>query len=176
MVCLLAILTLCGCEWNRPYDPSDKEKITNEIMKKAAIKIRKETGLIPCGTGGQMMNQIKMLYLAFDCREPVDVNRARELLVAVVQEFSAEINGDERIRPYLVKFPFEPKNIKIDIFIRNRNGIDFGEGTICVVSADNGILIYDAHDANKNYNTLHQETYEEALQKVHDSLPKEQAM
>ncbi len=143
---LLAALVLCSCEWGGPPNPFDKQTITNKIRKKAAIKIKEETGLIPCGTGGQMMDQIKMLYLAFVYREPIDMNRARELLIKAVQDFASEINGDERIRTYLDKFPFEPKNIEISIFIQNRNGGDFGKGSLCVVSANNGILTFDIHN------------------------------
>ncbi len=173
---LVMVFAFCSCEWNHPYQPSQKEKITNEIMKKAAIKIREETGLIPCGTGGQMMHQIKMLYLGFNYHQSIDVNRARELLVKAVQDFASEINGDERIRSYLDKFPFEPKSIHIDLFVLDRKGKDFGEGKLCVATANNGVLTYRAHDSNKSYIILYQETYEEALQIVQDSLAKEQAM
>ncbi len=165
---LLAVICLYGCEWNRPYQPSDKEKITNEIMKKAATKIYKELGLIPCGTGGQMMDQIKMLGLSFDYREPVDIEIGRRLLVAAVQEFATEINADVRIRPYLDKFPFEPKNIEIAIFLQDRNGKDFGQGILCIISAKNGFLEYDIHNPNERLKTIYRETYEEALRILSD--------
>ncbi len=177
MVYLLLVLALSGCYFGKPWGPNERQKTTYELRNKAARKISKKTGLIFSGTiGGSVSHEIRMLYLGFECRKPMDVAKAREFLVLAIQDFAAEINSDERMRPFLTVYPFEPKNIRISIFLIDRNGKDFGEGTLCAASARDGVLTYTNHGPNKQYPTIHAETYEEALQIVQDSLAKEQAM
>ena len=170
LFCLLATLCICGCERYAPSDPNEKQKLINEVRQKAAKKIYKDLGLIPCGTGAQAMDQIKMLHLAFDYRKPVDIKTGRELLVAAVQIFAQEINANPEIRPYLDNYPFEPKNIRIWIFLKNPDGSNIEPEKLCVICATQGILEYE----NKNpetcrLTTIYKETYEEALQKIQES-------
>ena len=166
---ILTILFLCNCNTSICYSPTQKGTLSNEIMKKVANQVNNETGLIPCGTGGQAMDEIKMLALAFDCHEQLNIDSARKLLITVLEKFKSEINSDSRIRQYLTNYPFEPKNIEIRIFIKNKNRSNLGKNKLCIISAINGILEYEIYTPDGfNLETIHEESYEEAIQKLNE--------
>jgi hypothetical protein len=58
------------------YTLSKDEKIVNKITLQVAKKISAEKGLILIGTGGQMMDEIKMLMLGFNFYKSVDLETA----------------------------------------------------------------------------------------------------
>ncbi len=148
---------------NNHYIFSKDERIANKITMQVAKKISAEKGLAPIGTGGQMMDEIKMLMLGFDCRKIVNMEAARELLVYCVEEYLAAINASEEIRPYLYNYPFSDKNIEIDIYFFNPDGSDVPIGDISVAAANKGRVIYED---GSGLLTIHEETYKEATQKV----------
>jgi hypothetical protein len=140
---------------------SKKEKIVDQIIQNSFIKINKKTGLIPLGTGAQMMNEIKMLGLYFNSKNQISIDEARELLVYAAAEFLNEINLNEEVRPYLSQYPFEIKNVEICIYtppIRKH-------GDLAVVSAAKGFLVYKNHDFS-SLEVVFKETYEEGVQKL----------
>src|SRR3990167_4907158 len=163
-------VSIAGCTQKHAYQPSTKVTLASEIRNKVAIQLQREKELVPSGTGGQMMHQIKMLALSFDYRKPIDINKGRELLIEAVDEFVAAVNADERIRPYLNNYPFEPKNIEIRIFLRSPNGSDVAPGELSVISALDAVLEYDIRDPKTDrLKTVHTETFEEAVLKINGS-------
>jgi hypothetical protein len=168
---LLSCLLFCNCDLKRgdPIPYSEKERLADEVLANAAIKLRNEKGLVLCGTSGGMLGQIRMLALSFDYRNPVTIQKGRELLIAAVQTLLAETNHNEKIRPYLQNYPFDPTNVEIRIFLRNDDGSGLGENTLRVIAAAEGILSYYIEVPDKNFGhfkTIHKETYEEALQEL----------
>ena len=103
---LITCLLCCACEKPVSYYPSEKEYLSNIITKNVATQLKNELGLLPFGSGGQAMDQVKMLALAFLSYKPIDIETGRELLVTTVNEFAAQINTNEAIRPYLNNYPF----------------------------------------------------------------------
>jgi len=93
------------------------EKIANRITHQVAAKLKKEKDLQPVGTGGGMMHDIYMMALSFDYEKEVDLSKARELLVYVVDNYLSAINSNEEVRPYLHDYPFTAKNIQIRIWV-----------------------------------------------------------
>jgi hypothetical protein len=167
----LIILFLFGCSEsssrNNRYKSSNKEIISDEIMKNVAACLKKENGLQPCGTGGQMMDQVKMLALAFTYNKPLEIEEGRKLLIHAVETFISMINNDERIRPYLSDHPFEPKNIEIMIAIKNLDHSSVPPEKICLLTAKRGILEYDVHDSKTSLmKTIYKESFFEAKQKI----------
>ena len=63
---LILLLFFCGCGTAPTYTPSEKEKLCNEVTRIAIKKICSESKLVPCGTGGGAMDQIRMLAIAFN--------------------------------------------------------------------------------------------------------------
>lgn len=166
---ILITALIISCSKNS-YQPSQKQNSINHVRKKAAYSIQKKYGLIPCGTGGQAMDQIQMLALMFDYRQPIDMERGRELLIKSVEEFANEINTDPTIRPYLVQYPFKPENIEIRIYIHDRQGNHFAEDQLCVISSLTGTLNYIVPDDKPpGLKIICQETYSEALKRLEDT-------
>jgi len=117
------------------------------------------------GTGGQMMDDIQMMAMSFEVCRPIDVSKARQLLISVIQKYLSKINNDEKIRPYLHQYPFTDKNIEIDFWIRNPDRSRVALNKIYYVSAIDGILRYYVDDPEKfSRKLVNEETYEEALQ------------
>ena len=174
---LIAIVFVVGCEQPHSkitYEPSAKQKLANEIRKKVAFQLKAEKDLIPSGSGGQMMDEIKMLALSFDYYKPIDIDKGRKLLIEAVHEFVAAVNADERIRPYLGNYPFESRNIEIRIFLRNPNGSNPALGKLSVLSAIEDILEFDTHDPKTGrLTTLYTETFEEAVRVQRENLKKD---
>jgi hypothetical protein len=167
---IVSVFWFAGCQVSHFSSfPSEKELNADKILKKVAIKVNQETGLIPFGSGGRMLDQIKMMHLAFVCHEPIDIEKARELVVKASDELLREINSDEKIRPYLGNYPFEPKNITIQIFIQKLDGHSFGGKELSVIHASDGIIQYEIEspDPYRLMNAF-EETYEEALLRLKD--------
>lgn len=171
---IIFVFILCifvfSCDKSCPpvaYEISEKEKLADAIMAKVAMKLRKEFSLIPCGTGGGMMYQIRMLALSFDYRKRIDIQEGRELIVAAVNEFISEVNADERIRPYLDNYPFESKNVEIRIFFSNPNRSEVPLGQLSAISITRGIVDYCSFDSKKmRMETIYKESFEEAVTKI----------
>lgn len=155
---------------NMAYDgnnPNKKGDSARAVRRRVAFKLKKEKELYPCGTGAQMMNEIQMLGLAFNYFKPIDIEEGRKLLIDSVDEFVAAVNADVEIRPYLGNYPFEPKNIDIRIFMKNRDGSQTERGLIRCISSIDGILEYDISDPQTGrLRTIFKETYAEALQRL----------
>jgi hypothetical protein len=161
---------LSNCSINRqnviPY--TEKERLANQTLAQVALKLRDEKGLMLCGTGGGMMNQISMLALAFNYHHRVTLEQGRELIISAVETFLSAINGNEIMRPYLEKYPFEPTNVEIMIFLKKVDGSILEPEVLHVIAAIEGKLSYDIEALDENnfsrLKTIHEETYEEALQ------------
>lgn len=164
------ISLLCACDKSCapvPYEISEKEKLADRITHTVALKLRRDLGLIQCGTGGGMMYQIRMLALSFDYYKIVDIEEGRKLLVAALNEYISAVNADEQVRPYLQNYPFCPKNIQIRIFIRNTDPSFASSDKIQSLSVVDGYLKYYVNEPNANrFKVIYSESYEEAVQKL----------
>ncbi len=170
---LFTLLILLGGCITPPssYIPSEKEKLCNEVTRIAAKEIYNKTGLIPCGSGGGAMDQIRMLALSFNYPYEVDITEGRKLLIAALETFMSVINEDERIRTYLINYPFEPKNIEIRIFLQKEDGSNVALDSLCILGAIDGILSYRIHKPDGfGLDRVHEETYEEALEKLKSAM------
>jgi ribose 5-phosphate isomerase RpiB len=75
---IVTIILFSSCN---TYRPSRHVKIADKITAEVAKKIEKETNLHLCGTGGGMMNEIRMMAMSFDYCNELTIEQARELLV-----------------------------------------------------------------------------------------------
>jgi hypothetical protein len=163
---ILSTVILVGCGQKISEKPTDKFISYTEIQHKVALKLLKEENLRAIGSGVQGMDQIKMLALSFCYYEPVEEEKARELLLIAINELISAVNEDERIRPYLHNYPFDARNVEIAIFLHNPDGSKTSEGKFRVISATDGILEYQIDDPRSVlFTTLFEETYEEAIEK-----------
>jgi hypothetical protein len=149
-----------------PYSPT-KQSLANAVRRQAALHLEKENGLIPCGTAGQMMDEIKMLGLSFVYYGEVGIEEARELLIIATTSLLMTINSNELIRHYLYNYPFTPKNIEIAVFLRNENKSFCDLDKLHLIQMMDGKLEYFIRSSETNlYKTIYTETFEEALKNL----------
>jgi hypothetical protein len=160
LLILTIILSACSHSSSPNY-----EEMADKITYATAKKLRSEKNLRLIGTGGGMMHSIRMMAMSFVFKHEITIEEGRELLVAAVSEYVAAVNANEKIRPFLANYPFEPKNVEIQIFIHNPDNSCMPHGKICVIGAIDGILDYDIRDSETDLlKEIYRETYEEALQ------------
>ncbi|WP_420421708.1 hypothetical protein [Simkania sp.] len=153
------------------YVIPEYEKISDEITARTAKKLSRKYQLDPIGSGGSMMHDVEMLALSFNCYRSLSINESRELVINCVNEYIKSINENEDIRPYLHDYPFSAQNIQIKIFFfGDENFQKIPPGKINVVSTGKKRVRYytDSDEDEYKLETLHQETYEEALRIVRE--------
>lgn len=167
---LICFFNITGCHLNKESKTNsqirERESLVDKILAKTALELKTEKKLIPCGFGGGTMNGVRMLALSFDYRIPTGIEEGRELLIFALQKLISTVNEEEKIRPFLINYPFEAKNCEISIFLQNSNGSNLSSG-LQVISAIDGLLKYKIDGSDRfSSETVLEETYEEALEKL----------
>ena len=162
-LCWSIIFIFYSCNIDRP---SEKVRIASKVRSEAAKKIQNELGLIPCGFGGGMMHKIRNLHLAFFYYEPLDLKNSRKMLIQAANIFLNEINSNEKIRPYLCEYPFLPKDISLLIVLQKSDGSKVDKGDLTLVSISDGIVEFKLLESEYSLHVLHEESYEEAIEKL----------
>ena len=163
----LILIFLCfGCERH-----SRHVVLADQLIDKIADQLQKEKELRMIGNGGQMMGDVQLIRIEFQYFHLVDLQDARKLLIYTIQTFLKNINGDQKIRPYLHTYPFSTNNIEVKIWIHQPNGNYPSEGDIQCSSLGNNVLLYRIVEPSEfaPMPILHEETYEEALKALRKS-------
>lgn len=163
----LSFLCLSGCQEQEvsiyKNEVSERNKLSNEVTFKTAMKLKKEKGLIPCGFGGGSVDCIRMLAISFDYRLPLSIEEGRKLLIEAVHEFVDAINSNEQIRPYLVSYPFGIECVEIRIFVQDDKGNSIASTEADVFCCTKGICEYEVMNKERTgLNTVFKETFAEA--------------
>jgi hypothetical protein len=151
---------------NVEYVIPEYEKISDRITAITAQSLRRKYQLDPIGSGGSMMHDVEMLALSFNCYRPLSIDESRKLIISCANEYLRSINDNEEIRPYLHNYPFTEQNIQVTIFVyEDSNFTKINPGQVSSLSTLNGKIRYKTRSAEDQYKreTLHQETYEEAV-------------
>jgi hypothetical protein len=169
------ILILGSCQsglTTSSHQSPDYVKKAHAITAQVARKIQQETGLRLIGTGGGMMDHIRMMAMSFAQYGVVTMEEGRELVIYCVQEYLAAINGCEEIRDNLAHYPFTPRDIEIAIFIRGPKNEDVPIGEFNAVGIINGILDYNIEQSGfPSMKKIHKETYDEAVKIIQEKDP-----
>ena len=162
------LIFITGCVENTPENNySPKSRLINEISIKAAMQLKREKNLRPCGFGSEAMHQIHMLALSFDYYNQINIEEARDLIITAGNLFLKKINENEQIRPYLNKHPFLPKNIEIRIFLYKKNSSNLEIDDLKIISLTEGIIRYKVGaPKGKFFETILTETFDEATAKL----------
>lgn len=150
---------------DNPYLPT-KDSLVTEVTNRTILQLREEEGLRACGIGSGMMHQVRMLAISFDYYQEIDIDRARELLMKAGTVFLGRINENEKLRPFLLNYPFEPKNIQIAIFIYKPDGSSPDPNHLDVISMTNGLLRYKIDNPDGGLITICEEKFEDARAKL----------
>ena len=172
---LFLFLLICsGCSQGSSYHNfklSEKQKIVNKLRKRVASDLQSQYGLIPFGTGGQMMYQVQKLMLIFNYPRQLTEEEARILVVNATEEFLTAINEEVLLRQYLANYPFEPKNVEITIFLQDSRGTSIQPEKFLVIKAADGFVTCMAKTpGTHDYRTVFKETFDEAKLKTLEKL------
>jgi hypothetical protein len=164
LIFLFIVLFSYSCSDFSSYCTNEDEKLVNNITSNVSLKLKKEHGLLPLGSGAQMMHEVKMLHLAFEYHESISIETGRKFLVDAVREFTTAVNSESKIHRYLSNYPFNANNISIEIYLQKHDGAEFDPTELALVRANQGKLEYKAVDpVSHRLITVFEETYEEAL-------------
>ena len=171
---LLIILFFNGCSQgpskNR-FQISEDEKIVNRVLNIGASNLKKKYGLIPIGSGGQMMYEVKKLRLVFNYPNPLTENQAKVLVINATEEFLQVINNEEPLRQYLANYPFGPKNVEIKIFLQDSRGKSVQPEKFLVIKTMGGFVTCIAKTPGTHeYRDVFHETFEEAKKKATEQV------
>ena len=180
---LLLFVMLFSCKKNftqKIYQPSPEwaladEIYDNEIGKKVFFQLRKEQKLQVCESGWDLRSKkkIQVMHCGFFYYDELNIDQARELLLSAGNLYLTTINENERVRNFLETYPFKPENIEIRIFLYNRDRSIPSPERLQVISMIEGILEYENRSAETKFlNTIHKETYEEAMAKMSNESKK----
>jgi len=162
IIFLLAIIASAVLYYSHSQNSSeDYEKLADKITITTAKSLEEKNGLILLGTGGRMMDDIKLMSMAFEYHEAGNIETARKLLLDSTKEYLSKINASERIRPYLHNYPFTPTNIKIEIYFRGIAKSDSAEDKVDIAALSDGMFFYFVKDENSTaLKLIKEESYE----------------
>jgi hypothetical protein len=127
-------------------------------------------GLNCYASGGSFAYDIQSISLSFMSDKVLEIDEARHLEIATIEDLLFEINSDTRIRPYLREYPFTPDRINISLACLNEELIKIGD--LESVFQAHGTLFYHYNAPGEIRDTrTEEEPYEEALKKVAQEYP-----
>lgn len=162
-VFISAGLIVCFLFFLFKNQPVDYEKIANSITIQTAKKLETEKKLHLVGTGGGMMNDIKMMAMSFNYYHEVDVKEARKLAIHAANQYLSAINNNKDVRPFLHEYPFTPKNIQIRIFVYKPDRSLPPQDKLQFISVINSNITYSLNDPMGLFEEVYKESFEEAL-------------
>jgi hypothetical protein len=153
---------------NNEYIPAEYVVIAQKIRADMAKKLSKRHNMEVIGVTGGLAGRVNVLGLSFEIIGPLTKEQLREILIDCVEEFMTAINANERLRPHLKNYPFTPKEIEIELYIKGEKRRDLFDPEIRVAVATHGSLRYHttAKDNPFGYKSEFMEDYEEALKIV----------
>lgn len=161
---ILIIFTFfLGCS-SVQYQSPRYIKLAHEITANTAEKLEEQKKLFLIGTGGRMMNDIQMMAMSFNYYCEVDLKQARELIVFAINEYLANINNNQEIRPHLHEYPFNEKNVDIMIFVYGPDRHKLPPEKIYCITSCNGVIKY--YTRSDRDHPICKETYEQALNEI----------
>jgi hypothetical protein len=145
--------------------PPKHERIANTVSRRVVKTLAQRYGMRQVGSGGGMMDQVNMMFIAFSIKRLLTIIEARALIIDCAEEYLAEINSDEKLKPFLVTYPFPIKNIEIKIFFNTSEGYPVVYPYVGSISLYEGRIAYykdDPKDPYK-YKVKIYELYDEAV-------------
>jgi hypothetical protein len=164
IILIIFFIFFASCSDN---ELNKREKFSSQVRSEVARELHRKMGLIPFGFGGGGVNGVTHLSLTFQYQSPrVSVEDARKMLIEATGLFLLRVNHNENIRPYLINYPFDSKNIDILILTQNPNGNNPENGEIVLFQMNEGQLVYKTKNSSGYLETICRETYAEALEKL----------
>ncbi len=137
------------------------------LSKKMNIKIM--------SMGGSFLDEeIKYFSMDFLVNEEIELDKARELYLYILNEFSNKINSNKEICRYLKKQNCLLENIDFNItFHDKKDNYSLPPYIYHIHKTKNKIIFFDTYDKEKDwYNTISREPVDKALENLRQSNKK----
>lgn len=158
---LLVGASLAACSAAPPHILA-AHKITKPFIQKS-----RNQGLDVLGTGGRMMNHVEDISVSFIGYGKYNLEEARRHFLEVVRPFVKEISESQDLRQYLAHPNHPERAAQVSISYIDVDGGRVQKPFIAHVIMVNGKIVYSVSDSPMTlYRTVHEETYQEALQKI----------
>ena len=139
-------------------------QLAKDMMSSYANEVRMSDDLRVIASGGSMMGDIKQISFDFATVKKLDVSSARILYIKTIQKLINRLNNDPLLKSYLHNYPSDISNTEVSISFYESNAKPVGNNYVALVYMINNKIYYRSW--NEDFKRLHEETYEEALQKV----------
>ena len=138
---LMYMLTLCsGLAVSVKDQENAREKLAMQVEHMVIEDIESTYGLKFCGSGGGMMDCIRLMSLSFNCDRDLSFGEAVSLASNCTHLFLKHVNNNEAIRPHLCRYPFDTSNVQVIIFFSRSDGTDFSDSEFTCLTARNGTI------------------------------------
>ncbi|CDZ80232.1 hypothetical protein BN1013_00739 [Candidatus Rubidus massiliensis] len=126
MISILKILLIPICFFGWFKDSrSIEEKNFDRVMKEGISYIEKKYKLETMGIGGGIpKGLVENFNISFQHKGILDIDELRALILNIAKDFLAIVNSDEKIRPFLAKYPFTDEGLSLRIFVHDKNGYE----------------------------------------------------
>lgn len=156
---------------NELYKPYYYVDLAYEIKGNVDNRISKKYGFALYGSGGEMLEKVRLIATSFKTTSPlpVTIEEARKLIIPIAKEYVSEFNSNEEIRPFLLNYPFDTRNINIAVFFQDCIGNGYKNPNLTVVHVYRGkVLYFSFRDSQNNSSEKweYEETFEEAEEKL----------
>ncbi len=146
---------------------SKGDALSNQVIARTGERLSKKYHLSFSGIGGgEKDGKTWLMSVSFNrYGEPLTIEQGRRIIVDCVQEYLADINRHEELRPYLSNYPFTAHNLDIAIFNFNSKGESIVDPYLEVMADYKGEMMYFTSDPENSYRYKSRtyESYEEAL-------------
>ena len=159
----LIVMMLTCCQ---PTAPHIKE--AGRIMGRFCKRAEKQYNLSCYGSGGSLMGDIQTFDLTFQSYEKINVEKAREKYVRIMEDFLEQTNQDEGVRPYLHQYPLPIEGFELGLIFGEKTSDEFVEQPyVAIVFLGKGYVYYESWNREKDcFENLLKEPYSEAYEKV----------
>jgi len=174
--CSLFLIIIFSNQKNLDISNNKPECWVDPLRARIIEKYKQKYGVYITGIlDGMPEGIIHEVGVYLDINHVISKQKARKIIVECAQDFLHEINSHKQLQPYLKEHPFTSKNIEISLFVNDINGATTYFPDLGVVSISKGLIIYQTNDPydHSKYKTEESETFEEAVQKVREEIPKE---
>jgi hypothetical protein len=169
VISVFMIFNLYGCHSNN-QTPENKSAIRVALQKRFGKKAKKKHGVDLSGLGFWGPDNYVALQTSFEYYNLLNEDKARFMIVDMAAIHLEEVNMDEKIRPYLVQFPYAVENLSIAIFPKKPNYEEPVHPDFVMVHLCDGKISYKTAKEGQrdDYYSEKTETFEEALEKLRE--------
>jgi hypothetical protein len=159
------LLILVGCFVFK--DPRTKGKQSESYeaefntVKSAYLKQMAKTAKLHVnGSGGRLGEKITLVAFSFRSNAKCDINASKQLLLYSVNTLLEQINGNEKLRPFLSQYPFTHENVEISISFFDKNSNYYPQEYVSIVLNTKNKINFGVFDPEiYNYKTLKEESF-----------------